>query len=234
MKKRFNLYIVVWIALFLLFNIISFVSVGWSGYEKCTYSFWMGYALISIMFISQLICSYIALKDDNAKKLFYNISLIKISYSNLIISFIAGGLCMIISPLPYWIGVIVCVIVLLLNVISLIKATYAINEIERIDIKVKTQTNFIKTLTIESDALMKSAKSDIVKKECRKVYEAIRYSDPMSNEGLVSVESMITEKFAEFSNMVEDDNKESVTILANKLIALIDERNKKCKFLKLG
>lgn len=234
MKKRFNLYIVVWFSLLLLFNIISFVLVGWSGYEKCTYSFWMGYALISIMFIGQLICSYIALKDDNAKKLFYNISLIKISYSYLIISFIVGGLCMIIFPSYSWIGAIVCMIVLVANVISLVKATYAINEIERIDLKTKTQTNFIKTLIIEADTLIKSAKSDIVKKECRKVYEAIRYSDPMSNEGLVSVESMITEKFAEFSNMVENDNKESVTILANKLIALIDDRNKKCKFLKLG
>lgn len=232
MKKRFNLYIVVWIALFLLFNIISFVSVGWSGYEKCTYSFWMGYALIIIMFIGQLICSYITLKDDNAKKLFYNISLIKISYSNLIISFIAGGLCMIISPLPYWIGVIVCMIVLLLNVISLIKATYAINEIERIDIKVKTQTNFIKTLTIEADALMKSAKSDIVKKECRKVYEAIRYSDPMSNEALSSVESQITIKFAELSEAVKADNVDKVAEIANKVVILAGDRNKKCKLIK--
>ena len=69
MKKRFNLYIVAWGILLALFNVIAFVSVGWVGQEKYTASFWIGYVFITVMFIGQLVCSYLAFKADSAKKL---------------------------------------------------------------------------------------------------------------------------------------------------------------------
>ena len=217
MKKRFNLYIVAWAVLLALFNVIAFVSVGWVRQEKYTSSFWIGYVFITVMFIGQLICSYMAFKADSAKKLFYNISLIRTSYIGLIVSFIVGGLCMLISPLPYWVGVIVCAIILVANVLSVVKATAAIDEIERIDTKVKTQTFFIKSLTVDADTLMAQAKSEAVKAECRKVYEAIRYSDPMSNEALASVESQITVKFAVLSEAVKADDANKTIEIANEI-----------------
>lgn len=232
MKKRFHLYIVVWAVLLALFNVIAFVSVGWAGQEKYTSSFWIGYVFITVMFIGQLICSYMAFKADSAKKLFYNISLIRTSYIGLIVSFIVGGLCMLISPLPYWVGVIVCAIVLVANVLSVIKAAAAIDEIERVDTKVKTQTFFIKSLTVDADTLMANAKSEAVKAECRKVYEAIRYSDPMSNEALAAVESQITVKFAALSDVVKANDPAAVAELANEVVVLVGDRNKKCKLLK--
>ena len=232
MKRRFNLYIIAWGVLLALFNVIAFVSVGWAGEAKYTPTFWIGYVFITVMFIGQLICSYMAFKADNAKKLFYNISLIRTSYIGLIVSFIVGGLCMLISPLPYWVGVIACAIVLVVNVISVLKATAAIDEIERVDTKVKTQTFFIKSLTIDADTLMASAKSEAVKAECRKVYETIHYSDPMSNEALSSVEGQITVKFAEFSEAVKANDVGKATEIANEIVVLVGDRNKKCKLLK--
>ena len=232
MKKRFNLYIVAWGVLLALFHVIAFVSVGWAGQEKYTTSFWIGYVFITVMFIGQLVCSYMAFKADSAKKLFYNISLIRTSYIGLIVSFIVGGLCMLISPLPYWVGVIVCAIVLVANVLSVVKASAAIDEIERIDTKVKTQTFFIKSLTVDADTLMASAKSETVKAECRKVYEAIRYSDPMSNDALAPVESQITVKFEELSDAVENNNIDAVKETANEVCVLVEYRNSKCRLLK--
>ena len=98
------------------------------------------------------------------------------------------------------------------------KATAAIDEIERIESKVKTQTFFIKSLTIDADTLKASAKSEAVKAECRKVYEAIRYSDPMSNDALASVESQITVKFAALSDVVQANDPAAVAELANEVI----------------
>ena len=100
MKKGFKFYAIAWFILLALFNVIAFVSVGWIGQEKYTASFWIGYAFITLSFVGQLACAYSAFKADSAKKLFYNISLIRTSYIGLIVSFIVGGLCMLISPLP--------------------------------------------------------------------------------------------------------------------------------------
>ena len=139
---------------------------------------------------------------------------------------------MVISPLPYWIGAILCAIVLAINVISVVKATAAIEEIERIDTKVKTQTFFMKSLTIDADTLMSSAKSEAVKAECRKVYEAIRYSQPMSHEALASIEGQITVKFAELTEAVKADDFDKVAEVAREVVILVEDRDKKCKLLR--
>lgn len=232
MKKVFKFYSVIWAVLLALFNVISFVSVGWAGIEKYTPSFWIGYIVITIAFIGQIFCTYFALKDNDIKKTFYNVSLISTSYTGLILSFVFGGLCMIISPLPYWVGIILCAIVLGFNITAVVKATAAIDIVSGIDEKVKESTLFIKSLTVDAESLMSRAKSEAVKAECKRVYEAVRYSDPMSSNALASIESEITITFAKLSEAAMDDNAEVASTLASALLALLGDRNKKCKLLK--
>lgn len=232
MKKVFKFYSVIWAVLLALFNVISFVSVGWAGISKYTPSFWIGYAFITLSFIGQIVCAYFALKDNDIKKTFYNVSLISTSYTGLILSFVFGGLCMIISLLPYWVGILLCAIVLGINVIAIIKASAVVDIVSSIDEKAKESTFFIKSLTVDAESLMSRAKSETIKAECKKVYEAVRYSDPMSNGALVSIESEITIKFSNFSDAVVSDKFNVASECATELVILIDERNKKCKLLK--
>ena len=232
MKKVFKFYSVIWAVLLALFNVISFVSVGWAGISKYTPSFWIGYAFITLSFIGQIVCAFFALKDNDIKKTFYNVSLIAASYTGLILSFVFGGLCMIISLLPYWVGILLCAIVLGINVIAIIKASAVVDIVSSIDEKAKESTFFIKSLTVDAESLMSRAKSETIKAECKKVYEAVRYSDPMSNGALVSIESEITIKFSNFSDAVVSDKFNVASECATELVILIDERNKKCKLLK--
>ena len=232
MKKNFKLYIVAWALLLALFNLITFIVPAAPDTEKYTTSFWIGYGFITIMLIGQLVCAAMAFNQDDSKKVFYNITLVQSSYAGLIVSFIIGILCMMISSLPYWVGVVVCAIVLVLNALAIIKSKVAINEVERIDEKVKTKTFFIKSLTIDAETLMESAKDDTIKAECRKVAEALRYSDPMSSDALASAESAITIKFAHLQSAVQANDKGKVVSTAEELVILINDRNRKCKMLK--
>ena len=233
MKKNFKLYAVAWAICLVLFNIICFVSPNEAaGMTKFGGAFWAGYIFITIGFIGQLFCAYLAFKAENSRKLFYNISLITISYSGLVLMIVIGSLAMAIPNLPNWVGVIACAIILAANAVSIIKATAAIEEVSRIDEKVKAQTFFIKSLTVDAESLMARAASEPIKAECRKVYEAVRYSDPMSNDALASVEGQITVKFAELSEAVKADYAEAVAEIANEVIILVDDRNKKCKLCK--
>ncbi len=232
MKKTFKFYSVIWAVLLVLFNVISFVSVSLVGQEKYTASFWIGYVLITLTFIGQFICTCFALNDNNLKRVFYKISLITTSYTGLILSFVFGGLCMLISSLPYWIGVLLCTIVLALNITAVVKATVAINIVSRVDDKIKVQTFFVKSLIVDAEGLIARAQSEVVKTECKKVYEAVRYSDPMSNDALASVEREITAKFSEFVEKVKADNAENVVAIAEELVLLIGDRNEKCRLLK--
>lgn len=232
MKKVFKFYSIIWALLLALFNVTSFVSVGWAGISKYASSFWIGYAFITLSFIGQIVCAYFAFKDNNIKKTFYNVSLIATSYTGLVLSFVFGGLCMIISPLPYWVGILLCAIVLGINVIAVVKASAVIDIVSSIDEKVNESTLFIKSLTVDTESLMSRAKSETIKAECKKVYEAVRYSDPMSNDALASIESDIAIKFSTFSEAVISEESEKVVTLADEIIILLGNRNKKCRLLK--
>ena len=232
MKKNFKFYVITWTVLFVLFNVITFFFGGLNVEKLRSVNFWIGYVFIMIALIGQLICSKKAFEADNAQKLFYRISLLRVSYIGLAVSFVIGALCMTIPALPYWIAVIICAIVLAFQVFSIAKATAAASEIERIDEKIKTQTFFIRSLTVDAATLMEQASSPAVRAECNKVYEAIRYSDPMSHDALASAETQITLKFEEFSEIVKTGNIESVTPAAKELVVLVENRNKKCMLLK--
>lgn len=227
-KKSFVLYIAVWALLVGLFNLVTFIIPADTKY---TNSFWIGYAFIMVAFVGQLVCSLAVFNQDDSKKVFYNLSLLQASFTGLIATFVAGILCMII-PFPYWLSVIICAVVLVFNAIIVIKSKFAVDAVADIDKKIKVQTFFIKSLTIDAETLTSRIVDPELKAECRKVAEALRYSDPMSNDALAASESQITLKFAALSGAVDANNKELAINTAAELLILIADRNKKCMLLK--
>lgn len=233
MKKNFIYYSLVWLVLLVVFNIIVFVTPNEAaGMSKFGGAFWAGYAFITIAFLGQLACAYKAFKAENARKLFYNISLISISYTGLIVMLIIGTACMAIPNLPNWLGSIISLLVLAFTAMSVMKASVAAEIVTEIDDKIKTQTQFVKMLVVDSEHVMKSAKTAELKAEAKKVYEAVRYSDPMSNPALEDVEKQIQSEFAAFGKAVQEEDLEMAESIGTELLVLIDNRNKKCKAMK--
>lgn len=232
-SKNFKYYLCIWAILLAIFNVIAFVTPSeMAGMNKFGGAFWSGYIFITLAFIGQLVASYFAFQANTAEKLFYNISLIRISWTGLILTIVIGGLCMMIPNLPNWVGIIACFLILGFNAIAVVKASFAADAVTEIDKKIKVQTFFIKSLTVDAEGLLARAETDEIKAECKKVYEAVRYSDPMSNDALSSTESQITLKFAELADAVSNSNLEAVQKAAREVMILVDDRNKKCRLLK--
>lgn len=232
MKKSINFYAPCWAIALAVFNVVTFAVPITVNVNKFTPSFWIGYTFIMLMFIAQLVCSIVFFKQDSKEKRFLNIPVISLSYTALFVSMIVGAVAMAVPFVPYWVGIILDVLVVAFYAIAIISSKAAADTIENIDKKVKTQTFFIKSLTVDAESLLNQSKSDETKAIAKKVYEAIRYSDPMSNEVLSPAESQITIKFNEFSNALIEDNKSLAETLGNELIILVNDRNKKCKILK--
>ena len=139
---------------------------------------------------------------------------------------------MAIPVIPYWVGIVVDAVILAVYAIAIVQANTAADVVSDIDDCVKAQTFFIHSLTADAQTLMSFAQSDDVQTECKKVYESIRYSDPMSNDALAEIESQIQNEFNTFDDAVKKDNTELVKNSANKIIALMNKRNSKCKVFK--
>lgn len=232
MKKNFKFYVIGWLVLLGLFNALAFIIPAWPTLEKFTASFWIGWGVTIGAFFGQLICAWIAFKEDSAKKTFYNLSLFTVSYSGLITMFVVAMICIIITPLPYWVAAIACSIVLIANIIAVVKATMAINLVTNIDEKVEKATAFIYEMREESESLFARVTSDDFKPVCKKVRDAFKFSDPMSSVGLASVEVEIKNHFEAFSLAISEGNANVVTSESDELLSLIAERNNQCKKLK--
>lgn len=233
MIKIFKFYALCWTISLILFNIICFVTPNEvAGISKFGGAFWVGYIFITIAFMGQLACAYIAFREDSLKKLFYNLPLITISYSGLIVTVIFGSLFMAIPNMPKWVGIIVCMLVLAFNVVAVLKASAAATIVADVDEQVIAQRQFIKSLAFDAENLVNRAKSDAIKSDCKKVFEAIKYSDPVSSEGLSVIEAKITVRMEGLSKAVDKGNVEATRTASEDVIAMIKERNNQCKSLK--
>lgn len=233
MKKSFRAYTICWAIFLAIFNVICFVSPGETAeMTKFGGAFWTGYVFITLAFIGQLICSCIAFRTENLQKLFYNLPLITVSYTGLILTIVFGAACMAVPNLPIWAGVIACLLLLALSAVSVIKAGTAADIVSNVDARIKVQTQFVKMASANAQNIMNRAKSEEVRAECKKVYEILRFSDPMSNDALSAKENEIAIKMNELAAAAEADDAGRAIDAAEEIILYVKERNNICKAMK--
>lgn len=188
--------------------------------------------LIAFVGTAIAVAFVLSLKVDTKEKMFLTVSQFRTAYIVTILSLILSGIYLFVAIVFDWMVYIGVVLVYGLAVISIIKAKTAVSAVAGIDEKIKVQTFFIKSLTVDAEHLMNTAKTSELKTLTKKVYEAVRYSDPMSNAVLVEVEDKIQNDFVDFENAVNGEDFELASSTADELLSLIDIRNKKCKLLK--
>lgn len=228
MNKNFKTYLVIWAIGLAMFNLIAFLVPGDNRFDE---GFFLGYIFITLAYILQLGVGYFTFKEENLSKVFLNIPTIKFSFGSMIITAVVSIITMI-ADLPVWLGAILCFCSFGIGAIATLIAKSAGDIVGGIDDQIKTQTFFIKALTIDMNTLVAQSPSPEVRVEVTKVYEAVRYSDPMSNAALAPSEAQITIKFNQLSQAVLANDVMSVRAFANDMLILIQDRNNKCRLLK--
>ena len=234
MKKGLTYYSIAWAICLVVFNVLTFVmphAVGnFDWYQHPT--FWIGYGFVMLSFIAQLLVGIKMFASEKAERIFLRLSLQSTSYIALFASLVVGAVFMTIPVLPEWIAAIVCVVVTGYYVLAYLKGSAAIDFVEKVGENVKNKTALMREPISESESLMAYAKTDVAKDSTKKVYEALRYSDPMSNDKLYYVEKEISEAYIIFADKVKNIVDEGLDEQADRLCILINDRNNKCKLLK--
>ena len=233
MKKMFKFYLVAWAIMFVLFNIAvialpkEFTILGVT-YEKFGGVSWVTLIVLELCFLLHLALTAVALRQKRLSGTFYRLPLIRLSYGCVIVTTIVAVLAML-AFLPSWIPLALALLILAVYAFAILKAVVAAELVESVDEKTRAKTSFIRNLTVDADSLLSRAKSEPVKAACKKVFEALRYSDPVSAYGLVDVEERIKAEFDALTDAVIADDPKAVSASADELLTLIAERNKKSK-----
>lgn len=226
-------YIFCWGILVAVFNLISFVTPSEvKGYVKFTGAFWAGYLFVMVGMLVQLVCTWNSLSVDNAPKLFHKLPMLKLGYVTMVLMFVFGAAAMVIPNVPYWMGYVVCLLILAFQVIAIQKASVASDLIQKLDENVDKSTFEWKLMIAEIEGILNKSKSQDTKKKLNSVYEKIRYSDPKSNELLTDVEKQIRILIEKLNEAVVADDESQISELTTEIIQRVEERNKKCMLLK--
>lgn len=222
MKKNKGMAYAVLAIAFVLFNVIAFAVP-----TAKTATFWIAYVFTAVAFISQIIIWKFAFKGtDTLKSKFLGIPLISVGITYLIIQIIAFAIFMAFPIVPSWIAIVVCALTLGISAICLIGTETGREEINRVEEKVEKKVFYIKSLQVDIEMLASAETDADIKSALTKFAEKIRFSDPMSNDALVDLETEIIAKVKELKTA--ENKAEIITVLDS----LVIERNKKAKLLK--
>ena len=233
MKNKFLLYFIGWLAVIALFNLIVFITPNQiDGVSKFSTLFWVAYGFITVEFIIQLVCSAFVFRAKSSQNAFYSIPIYSVSYISLGIMLVVGALCMAVIAIPDWVGIIACSVVLVIHILAIVATQLLRGTLSATDQRIKQDTMFIKMMSVEAQSLMSACKAGEMAKCTNAVYEAFRYSDPMSSAPLKQLEDNIMSKFNTFSMSVNAGDVMAADTCSKELIALINERNMKCRMYK--
>lgn len=234
MKKNFKYFALIWVVGFVLFNAITFLvpneAFGITRFDKPI--FWIAYALIAAAFAMQLVTAYMFAKNNEKEKMFLKVPVLKIGYSAVVVSLIVGLAFMLFPVLPAWIGAIVCLLVAGYFIIACVRAYVAATVVSDVGEKVKQKTSFLRSATVEAENITARAATPEIKANAKKVYEALRFSDPMSAPELESLEREISDGLNGLKQAVLSGDNKTVLSVSESLLLTIKERNGKCRLLK--
>lgn len=227
--KSFKVYTVILALCFAVFSLAAFLIPLPTRFCGV---FWVGYIFITVTFLLQLACSYFALKSNELQKTVYSLPAFKTSLTGLVVMFVAGGFAMIIPSFPIWLCILLCSAVLAATLIGVILTFVFSKIVGDIDKEVRMSAFVMRSLAADAEHIMMSAEEPEIKATAKKVFEAIRFSDVMSNSALEQLDTSIQRQFSAFEDAVSSKDIELSSALGEELLVLIDERNKRCRLLK--
>ena len=234
MDKEKKNYIIVWVLLMALFQFICFITPAeMNGVSKFTASFWIAYGFVTGSFLIHLLFSFSIMKAESQDKKAITTSLMTISWIELMLMMAAGGAAMIIPGIPYWAGAILCAVTLVFSILFVLIARSAGENEVKANRTLNAKTETMRLLADEAESLIGKAKTEDSGKIVKKVYEALRYSDPISNDVLLEDEKEISGNLQKLALCMSEGREiGEIQSIADELLTLIENRNRKCKTMK--
>lgn len=224
--------IAAFIVVFLFANILVFLIPFPHGI-----AFWTAYVFLMIALVIGFVITYVSAEKTFTQKngiRYYPLMRFGVMYLIVqgIVSLIFFLLDSYITLPLIWIPPVVCLVIFAIFAVLLISTYSGLKVVESVDEQSKKETAFIYSLTAEAELLAKQVSDEDLQKELTALYEAIRYSDPVSTPEVADVDSRIRGEMDVLKATVTLNDAGKIHESVQKLSLLIAERNQKCRLSK--
>ena len=134
---------------------------------------------------------------------------------------------------PYWIALLLSIILLGAAAIGVIITDNTRDLIEEIDTSAKVETKNVTFFQINLAGIVDECENNEVKADLEKLNELFRFSDPVTNDETREIEESIKSMLTELKMLVVDGSTNDIKALVKKITNALNERNRICKASKV-
>lgn len=230
MKKNGYRYLIITFIILVIYNVAIF-AIPFPNNSEAT--FWLSWVFGLVAIIAQPVIAYYALKDsESLKSKLYGWPIIKLGYIYLVIQMILTVIFLVVGcfvKIPVWIFIVPTVLVLGFTSIGLITTKTYKEEIEKMEEAAPLNITFIKELRADTKTLANIYQDKPFGKDLEKLAEEVRFSDPVSSDAVINVETKIAQKYEELKETINKAEIDVVKQSINELMYLVQERNQRVK-----
>ena len=215
-------------------TLISVLGLG--VYNLCVFllvthhtnGFWISYICTSIAFMAQLVV-FLIVDKSNANTQFLRLPLFYIVGGYFALQLVVGIMFMLI-PTSATFPLVVQVIILAAFLTVTMTVTIAKEQILKTEENINNASFNLRTLTINAEQLYLAEVNGRKKAELKKLYEAIRYSDPVSiSDATRNLDDQIDTAFRNLSLIIDSCSESELEKEMKPILDLLTKRNLLCK-----
>ena len=214
--------------------LIVFSVIAFALPFKMNSLFWLSYLFGILAIVVQVYVLKIAFHGtDSVKSKLYGFPIAQIGIIYMTVQLALSLIFIALAEVaPIWIAVILYVLALAAAAIGFIGADAMRDEIERQDVKMEKDTSCIITLrSLVYPLAGKCADADAID-ALKELADEFRYSDPVSNATLKTIEVKLDTAVAKLQEIVSTGKTEEIKSECKKVSELLTERNRLCRLNK--
>lgn len=226
-KKTIGMGLAIWGILLAVYHLLIFVV-----FKPQTGVFWASYGFMLLAFALQLVGFYLSFKDMTVKAAFFGIPLEQFTLFYFFAELFMSVSFMAIQKVPIIIPIVLQLLLLAVYAIVAIVTIWTRDTAVGINDHYKNSAGAMRMNTIDVEMLRDSATDPELKNQLRRLADAVRYSDPMTNPAIADLEATIKQETFALQTYCEDGDVAAAKEACTKLQRLYVERNKKLAALK--
>lgn len=221
-KKSIGAFLALWAIVFAVYNLFVFLFVvPWSPV------FWISYGFMALAFVLQLVGMYLSFKEMSVKAIFFGIPLAQFTlfyfFAELFMSIVFMIFQNVIWTIPLFLQILLLAVYGVVAIVSVFTRDTAV----AVKDQIRESATAMKLSAVDIELLYDGAADPELKTQLRRLAEAVRYSDPVSNDLVADVDGRIRQETLALQVLCEDGNVAEALASCAKLQRLYVERNKK-------
>lgn len=197
---------------------------------------WSVFAFTCVaILLSAILTIYVSKKGDDAKSKIYGFSLMKISFTYVIVQLVFSVAIFAISSviqIAMWVSIICSVIFMVVFLVGMISGDATRNAVDKMESQTQEKISKMQSIKQKIKTMQCSNMKPETIKEFERLKEFIIYSDPVSSAQTYELEEKIDYELTELQAYMVSGSENEVNLKINLLHQIISERNEICKINK--